>query len=254
MTRALLIALTVFVLAGCERQPAPNPVQPAATGPNAADAHRAAWETINVDLNMAAGFTSFGPGGLRLDEGSTFGSLAEARSVLERHADVARSLVAAAAEARCDFGFRFDPKKPHDDTALRSAGKLRSAARVLRSDAARLWSAGERDAAVERVEALFRMVGQLSDEPVLLVSLVNSALFDLGLATAKTMAEEGLTEPQKARLLKAIDALDRADPAGVEQAKAAERTTDAQIVAQVDAARLRTTSEAARVRRLLGAP
>lgn len=239
----LIVALTT--LSPCMAQP------PAS---NAADAYRAAWAKVDQDVNMASAHISFKADGPALEKGSPFGSLAEAIAVLEKHKGIAEALVAAAGAKTCDFGYRFDPKKPAAGGALQEVGTLRSAARLLKSDAARLWGAGDKDGAVARVEALYRMVGHLSDEPVVVVSLVGAAVLDLALVTTKTMVAGGLTDAQKARLLAAIDALDRMDPAGFEQAKAAEKTSDPQVVAKMDSTRLKVTSEVARVRRLLGAP
>jgi hypothetical protein len=246
MIKSLLI-VALLALSPCTAQP----TQPAA---NAADAYRAAWAKVDQDVNMASAHVLFRAEGPALEEGSPYGSLAEAIAVLEKHKGIAEALVAAAGAKTCDFRYRFDPKNPEEGAAIHELGKLRSGARLLKSDAARLWGAGDKDAAVARVEALYRMVGQLSDEPVVVVSLIGGAVLDLALVTTKTMVEGGLTDAQKARLLAAIDALDRKDPAGFEQAKAAEKTRDPQIVAKMDSTRLKTTSEVARVRRQLGAP
>lgn len=243
MIKSILV-VALLAVSPCTAQP---------STPNAADAYRAAWAKLDQDVNMASAHVLFKADGPALEDGSPYKSLAEALAVLERHKTIAESLVAAAGAKSCDFKYTFNPKKPDEGGAISEVGKLRSGARLLKSDAARLWGAGEKDAAVARVEALYRMVGHLSDEPVVVVSLVGGAVLDLALVTTKTMVEGGLTEPQKARLLAAIDALDRKDPAGFEQAKAAEKTTDPQVVAKMDSTRLKTTSEVARVRRLLGA-
>lgn len=254
-TRAVLCA-ALFAAGACERQPA-GPAA-GAPGPNAAEAYRAAWGQIDDELNSAASFSSFDASGLKLQPGSGFASADDVSRLLRSRRSVVTDLMNAGSVRECDFGWKVDRTKPQAErtTALvDAAGALRRAARLLNADAARAWSEGDADGAVDRIAAIYALSAHTADEPVLIIALTNAALIMLADVAAQQMAAGGsgkpLSEGQKARLLAALERLDRADPAGIARAAKAEGS-DASTDQQMGQAQLKLTNDLARTRRALG--
>ncbi|MCW5777417.1 MAG: hypothetical protein KIS87_13355, partial [Phycisphaeraceae bacterium] len=116
----------------------------------------------------------------------------------------------AAAMEECDFGLDFD----HGfELLLPHLGKMRMAARLIASDAARLAEAGEADAAAARVAGLYGIARHVADDGTLISSLVGAAIAALGNQSVERLLGEGkVGEEGKAALVAAFERLIGDDP------------------------------------------
>jgi hypothetical protein len=259
-TLLVTLCLVVIAAAGCDTksQPTTKPAAMVLPGPNAADVYRAAWTKMDSNLQGAAAFVVFDASGMRLIQGDQFSRVEDVNVVLKSGQPVIEELMKAGAMASCDFQLRFDAKHPEArmPEILDVTGSMRKAARILRADAARAWTDGDMDGATERVAALYQMAAHAADEPVLVMSLTNSAVILLANETARTMATgaggKTLSADQRARLVAVIDRLDRNDPAGMVRARNVDKPNDAAAEQSMDQTQLKLTSDLATTRRALG--
>jgi hypothetical protein len=260
MRLSLLIACVVpaLTLACCDTRaqpPKPAPEAPAAANTNAADAYKAIFPKVTRDLGLAAGEVRFTAKGVEVAKDSPNGPWSKIEADLKAQQPVIADLMNAAAIRRCDFGL----KAVDTDAAVTIGGKFSAAGRILRADAARLWTTGDTNDAVERLVALYRMSAHLSREPVVITALVNAALIQLANDTARTMAAgaagHSLTADQGRKLLAALDRLDAKDPAGVTRAKRAQTAApDPKMLTSLAEVQSRLMDDLARTRDALKKP
>lgn len=94
----------------------------------------------------------------------------------------------------------------------------RRAGNILVGDAIRLWHAGERDAAVDRIAAAFRLAhppektdpDNNAGEPM--AAILRVAVLNMVTKVASAMIEAGLTDAQRSTLIMAVEPLDADDP------------------------------------------
>ena len=260
MRLSLLIACVVpaLTLACCDARaqpPRPDPKPPAAEASNAADAYKAIFPKLTRELGLAAGEVQFTVRGAEMAKESPNGPWSKMEATLKANQPVIADLMKAAAMRKCDF----DLKAVDTDAAVTIGGKFSAAARLLRADAARAWSAKDPDAAVDRLVALYGISAHFSREPVVITALVDAALIGLANDAARTMAAgaagQSLTSDQRRRILAAIDRLDDKDPAGLQRAKRAQATAmDPKMATSVAEMQSKVLEDLARTRDALKKP
>lgn len=111
---------------------------------------------------------------------------------------------------------------PPDNDLLRSnlLSRFRDAARLLRAEAGRAWSRGDREVAYTHAATIIRLGLHLERQPVAdsLVSMTAAAIIDVGLALADdamTLAPESARPEAIRELRAALAALAAEDPAGL---------------------------------------
>jgi hypothetical protein len=230
----LATLLGTLALCACDR---PAPATPKATGAPAAASpaaatYRSAFARLGKDTNLLIGSVTLRAQGAEFDA-SAGGSKEQAFAVLKEKQDIVADLVAASQQPECRFSLpRATGGEPTQDV-MEFAGSLRSAARLLYADAARLWSAGDTEGALTRIEAVYGMCSHAADEQVVLIALTVAAIEGLVNESVRQMAGgaagTSLTSEQRQRLLKAIGRLHGTDPSGLLRAQQSENVTDKKL-------------------------
>jgi len=229
-----LLLLTLLLLTACDKPPpAPPPPAPAANSAatGAGLLYRSAFDRMGKDANLLIGSITFTPSGPAFDPRAT-GTIEDGYAALRARQDVIADLIKAAGESTCDFGL---PRSPEPTPELLDfARHLRTAARILNADAARLWSEGDIDGAVSRLEAIYGMSSHAADEQIVLIALTTIAIEMLANDSVKHMVAgaggRSLDQAHKDRLLTAIGRLQGADPGGLLRARNAEQVSDAKLL------------------------
>jgi len=158
-----------------------------------ADLLNEAWTAVNDDES-------------RLEPGTDL-----AKRLSQQQGVVQLALKASSME-ECDFEIDY---ADGFETILPHLGKMRNVARLLGADARRLELAGDLLGAAERTAALYRVAGHLSEDEVLIGSLVAIAIANVANEQAERLGGLDLDRADRLAILGAIDALDAADPYGV---------------------------------------
>jgi hypothetical protein len=145
----------------------------------------------------------------------------EEQAAMETSADTVTLLLEASSMKSCEFGIQYE-KGP--GAILPHLGAMRSGALLLQVDARLRWSEADPHAAVERAAAIIRMSHHLSDERLLISSLVSASIFSGGADLISALDDAGvLGDDQRAALLAALSEFDAADPFGTKRSLIAER-------------------------------
>lgn len=122
---------------------------------------------------------------------------------------------------RCDFGVEWEQGFM---AVMPELGWMRKSARMLDADARRLGLAGNLDAAVERIEGIFRLADHVGQNSPLIGHLVAVAVASLGCNTAQEFADSGkLTAAARDRLLAAVQATAKSPSLSAKAALGVER-------------------------------
>ncbi|MFO0831093.1 MAG: hypothetical protein U0637_04520 [Phycisphaerales bacterium] len=205
-------ALALALSAGLVAASAAWGSQPAGFVPreerNGAMKYWEAWATMSaelskkvadVDWDALAGITEWGalPESFRGFEQEPVGSIADA-------------IANAASYKRCNFEMQWEDGAM---TLMPHLSKMRSGARLLRVAARMDLAKGRPDAAVDRVVTEFKCAQAAAQDPVLISSLVGTAITDLALSEVQVQAASGkVTAGGKAKLLGALRAVNTDDP------------------------------------------
>jgi hypothetical protein len=224
---------------------------------NAATAYRNAWKRIDAGLSDAAASVTFEASGLTVAPEAKVKSADEIKKRLGAAQPVVKDLLHAGTMSHSDFGLRTGKhtSQAEQPALVGLCASIRGSARLLRADAARAWSEGDIDGAVDRIAAIHAMSAHVSGEPVVIVAMANSAVIGLANETARTMAAGGsgksLNPAQRKKLLDALNRLDRADPSGLARARKSEGDPDAKTGQSHDAAQARLAADLDTTRRAL---
>lgn len=255
-----LIALAALALGACDR-PAPRGGGGGASGnggaktpaaANAAELYRGAFARMGKEQALLIGSVTFTERGADFDSTAP-GNLQQAFAALKGQQAVVADLIKAGEMEACDFGLPH-PKGDGQEMqqVLDLAGKLRAASRLLNADAARAWSEGDTDGAVNRIVALYGLSAHVAEEPIVLTGLTNVALEMLANQTTKIMAAgaggKTLSAAQREMLVRAIDRLNSGDPSGLTRAREAEGVTDAGTLGNLKAAEAKIRGEVGETR------
>ena len=102
-------------------------------------------------------------------------------------------------------------------------GKIRTTSRLLAADARRAASEGKSDDAADRVAAMFAMARHITQERLLISSLVSIAVHASACSGGVSDEHRHLTAAGKQKLIAATDRFDAPDPWGVKAAVGGER-------------------------------
>jgi hypothetical protein len=134
----------------------------------------------------------------------------QAAQELDNAQKLIEQLVWASRLDRCDFGLMYQEGW---SVLLPHLGKMRSASRILRSDAWRKLDAGEADAAADRLAAIYDMSRQVSRDRVLISSLVGMAMAaHAHVLTNRALEERSLTDAGRDALIAALERFEPDDP------------------------------------------
>jgi hypothetical protein len=111
-----------------------------------------------------------------------------------------RTMLIASTRERCDFELEYEGGvsmlMPH-------LGRMRQLARTLRFDARQEFLAGRPGQAAERVAAMYRMAAHVSNDRILISSLVSNAIAALATEEARVLAASGTLQAKDAEVLRA---------------------------------------------------
>lgn len=140
---------------------------------------------------------------------------------LAQEQEMIRGFLKAASVEHADWGIEYEAGI---GAMLPHLGKLRYTARILSADARRLLDAGEPDAAVERIAAIYRMSNHVREDRVLISALVGTALVSYANnEVEEIIAAEKLTADGRDMLLSALESIPEDDIGGVRGAIMGER-------------------------------
>lgn len=170
------------------RPPAPSVPVPAMTVTsvdNAALKYLAAWLEMPPELATAARDALNDPG-------ETWQDGSKVVALLQANQAFVRSIIAAAAIPDCDFELKYEDGF---DLGLPHLSRMRDSARILCADARRSAQAGQIDDALQRLQAAYRMAAHLSNDRVLISSLVGVAMASAAHAQVAHLHESGAFTP-----------------------------------------------------------
>jgi len=143
----------------------------------------------------------------------------------ENQAEIS-TLIRASRLPECDFGIEYSEGflalMPH-------LAKFRASARLLAADAQLAFAEGRTDAGVERLATIYRMARQLTQERVMISSLVSAAVASLANTQVAANAES-LSPDQKRAILSEIEKFSRNDAFGIRRALATEGAVTSQWI------------------------
>jgi len=137
---------------------------------------------------------------------------------LERAGDVIAQLIATSSVELCDFAIVPDPSGKPSETEAKLLSNMRSAVTLLSADAARLWSEGETDPAVEHLAAIFRMSRHACGVRTPALAFVAASMITSGDVTTRVMIngseQHKMSKAQRETLLAELNTFDEKDPFG----------------------------------------
>lgn len=206
LAAGLVLAAPVL---GQDRMPAP-PKQVAQ--PNAALAYWPQWAQVPADVRTKMGDIDWDKVYAEGDAAKRPQNYRDA-AAWDGLYTVADGLVSASSMARCDFEVRYDDGFM---ALLPHLAHARTGARVLRIAAHEKLLAGEADAAAGYVAAMTRCATHVSGDGVLISSLVATATGMSACEEAAVIFRSGKLSPgARSDLVKALRALDTADPMNI---------------------------------------
>lgn len=211
-----ILALTLAAGLAHAQPPSPATPQQASNLPNAAQladptnaalAYWRAWSVEPAEDVKAFQTLYSATDNLAIDPASPL-----AASIRKLAEPIDRIFVATSLP-ECDFGIMYSDGWK---ALLPHLSKLRSSARLLAAEASLARAEGRHDDAAARVSAIFRISRHLTNERVLISSLVSAAICGLGHAQVTHAAESGaFSREQAASLLRELDRFSLTDPFGV---------------------------------------
>ncbi len=125
--------------------------------------------------------------------------------LLEENQPLIRRLMEASKLPTSDFGIRYEDGF---DALLPHLSHMRQFSRVLAADARRLAIGGRTDDAAERLITCFRMAAHLTQDKILISSLVSMAISSLALGQAEMTARDyGMNDAARREVIKAARSL-----------------------------------------------
>lgn len=132
--------------------------------------------------------------------------------LLEENQPLIKRLITASRMPVCDFGIRYEDGF---GALLPHLGHMRQFARVLGADARRLAIAGRTDDATLRLVTCTRIAAHLTNDRVLISSLVSIAINSLALTQAEIIARDyGMSDASRKQIISAARGLLTDDPFG----------------------------------------
>lgn len=202
-----------------KRDAAPAPARVAPEHRNAAIKYLTLAMEMPRELNEKVSEVNYDTCGVTLESIKNDPAAAAALAALESY-DVtpwvkASSLAKYDLELATEEGFNLP--LPH-------LGKMRSAARLVRWSARVAAAQGQPEQAAERLAALTRMSRHVTQDRILISSLLGVAMSAIAFDEMRTLAASGtLTQPAREGLVKALESLDATDPFLVRAALRGER-------------------------------
>lgn len=145
---------------------------------------------------------------------------AKLAALLDDNSVVIAGIVRASETATCDWGIERDQGPA---ALLNHLGPTRAAVRVLAADARHQLAQGNHDAAVERHATILRIADHLTQDRVLISSLVSMAIANLAAAEAEAIGAKLPAAPRKALFAEFQQRAFAEDPFGVRDALKGER-------------------------------
>ncbi len=139
---------------------------------------------------------------------------------LDDNAPLIEGIIRASTRPTCDWGIERDQGPA---ALLNHLGPTRAAVRVLAADARHQLAQGNHDAAVERHATILRIADHLTQDRVLISSLVSMAIANLAAAEAQAIGAELPAESRKVLFAEFQQRAFAGDPFGVREALKGER-------------------------------
>ncbi|MCA9274582.1 MAG: hypothetical protein KDA29_00995, partial [Phycisphaerales bacterium] len=171
---------------------------------NAALKYYRAWLLVDTELADV------------LVTGDDMGLVEGGSTKLEAAGGSVLALLDAAEDGAADWDIAYEDGP---EAEIPHLGKMRSSAKILAADALRCAEAGDNAGAAERAAAVYLMAGQVSEDRIMISSLVGMAIANLGNELTIQLIEEGTLDADGAAMvLTAIRGGDSDDRFGIRDA------------------------------------
>jgi hypothetical protein len=226
----------VLHAAGCRKPPPPPPPPVAdddsavlAVSSNAADRYKLLWRSWPADWADKSAFVVFNSAVPRIDvspesrgKAPTWKELSE---LLVAHQKQINDILGAAAQKTCDFKLSSDVEAtPATEVVMR---KMLLLGAVLRADASRQWQAGNMDACVDRLAAMYGLIDHAAQQQDMVVTFRATRLLLLTGETVKAFIEQSpagaFTTEHGRKIQRAMSRLKKDDPVRLKFAMMGER-------------------------------